>query len=251
MKASVRNLKNTLLPCTGLLGMPKSFQDINWITLFIAATTLLMIVNTKVFSSDLSEKESWSTHPEFGDYCSGVIAVLPMDNFSLEPDVERFLYTEVYRSLKAKGYMTISAQKVDRVMNSLGIQTPGQISGIATSRLGQLLNCDAILSGRIEQSASIHQGVYDAVVVSCSLNLRDCKTGTTLWQTQQWRAAHRQWQVDPINIFINFLGHKNASRKERVAWLVHEMLKTLPIGPVKLETGDLLQQAMEVRINVK
>ena len=177
-----------------------------------------------------------------------VIAVLPMDNFSLEPDVEKHLYKEVYDRLIEKGYMKISAKRIQNVMKGLGIQTPGQIAGISLARLGRELNCDAVLMGKLDQSASIHNGPYDAVVVSCSLKLLNCATGEVLWQTEQWRTAHRQWAIDPINLFINFLSHENASRKERIAYLVYEMLKTLPKGTLKVETGDLLRRAKEIRI---
>ena len=102
--------------------------------------------------------------------------------------------------------------------------------------------------GKLDQSASIHNGPYDAVVVSCSLKLLHCATGEVLWQTEQWRTAHRQWAIDPINLFINFLSHENASREERIAYLVYEMLKTLPKGALKVETGDLLRRAKEIRI---
>jgi hypothetical protein len=131
------------------------------------------------------------------------------------------LYEEVYERLRGKGYMRIAAERVDRVMKELGIQTPGQLAGISLTRLGKELKCDAVLMGRIEQSGSIHTGAYDAVVVSCSLRLVHCLTGRTLWQTEQWRTAHRQWQIDPINLFINVAAHEKASREKRVAWLVH------------------------------
>lgn len=220
----------------------------------IAVFCLLLILSLSVAlpeaasSSALSEKEAWSVHPDFKKLAPGTIAVLPMDNFSLEPNVEKALYKEVYDRLQAKGYMKVSVNKVRRVMNRLGIQTPGQIAGISPSRLGRELNCDAVLMGKVEQSASIHSGPYDAVVVSCSLKLLHCSSGTVLWQTEQWRTAHRQWAIDPINLFINFLSHENASREERVAFLAHEMLKTLPQGAIEVKTGDLLQQATEISI---
>lgn len=195
---------------------------------------------------DLSKKEAWSVHRNFNHFTPRVIAVLPMDNFSLEPDIEKALYKEVYERLVAKGYMKISVEKVQAVMKSLGIQTAGQLVGISPARLGKELNCDAVLMGQIEQSAAIHSGVYDAVVVSCSLRLMHCPSGEILWQTEQWRTAHRQWHIDPINFFINIIEHEGASREERVAWLVHEMLKTLPIGPADVEIGDLLNQAQEI-----
>jgi hypothetical protein len=214
----------------------------------VALFSLTILISSLAHSGDLSERESWSVSPEFKASRPRVIAVLPMDNFSLEPHVEKFLYEQVYDRLTAKGYIKISVEKVQSVMSELGIQTPGQLAGISLKRLGKKLNCDAVLLGQIEQSAAIHSGVYDAVVVSCSLQLMHCSNGNLLWKTEQWRAAHRQWQLDPVNLFINFAGHEKASREKRVAWLVHEMLKTLPQGPVSVEIGDLLDRAQEISV---
>lgn len=198
-------------------------------------------------ADDRANRELWQVCPDYEIVKPKVIAVVPMDNFSLEPHVEKILYERVYDRLKAKGYVRISVEKVGTVMKELGIQTPGQLAGISLTRLGKQLKCDAVLMGQIEQSGAIHTGVYDAVVVSCSLRLMHCLSGKVLWQTEQWRTAHRQWQIDPINLFINIAAHEKASREKRVAWLVHEMLKTLPQGPINVEIGDLLNQAQEIR----
>ena len=237
------------LPCTSgdHLRLSASRADVAVFGFFLLLL-LSVTLPEAALSSALSEKEAWSVHPDFKILTPGTIAVLPMDNFSLEPNVEKALYKEVYDRLQAKGYMKVSVNKVQSVMNRLGIQTPGQIAGISPSRLGRELNCDAVLMGKVEQSASIHNGPYDAVVVSCSLKLLHCPSGTVLWQTEQWRTAHRQWAIDPINLFINFLSHENASREERVAFLAHEMLKTLPQGTIEVKTGDLLQRATEIPV---
>lgn len=193
------------------------------------------------------DQEFWETHPDFKKYRPNVIAVLPMDNFSLEPGLEESLYDNVYTRLKAKGYRRVSVEKVRKVMKQLGVQTPGQLKGFSMKRLSEILNTDAVLLGQIDQSGHLQKAGYDAIVVSCSLRLIDCKTGTVLWYGEQWRTAHRQWAIDPINIFLNMAAHSNASRTDRIAWLVQEMLKTLPAGKVEVEIGNLLEQAMEIK----
>lgn len=197
-----------------------------------------------------SQKEFYFIHPNYERLRPQVIAVLPMDNFSLEPSVEKALEKAVYERLIAKGYMRTSPEIVRTAMKELGIQTPGQLAGISWRKLKEKIGCDAVLMGQIEQSATIHAGLYDAVVASCSLRLVDAASGEILWRTEQWRSAHRQWQLDPINAFLNIVGHQSDSREDRIAWLVQEMLKTLPEGTIRVELGDLLNQAREVKAEV-
>jgi hypothetical protein len=193
------------------------------------------------------ESESWTVHPGFERMRPTTIAVLPMDNLSLEPGVEEALYQAVYARLAAKGYSKISADHVGGVMKRLGVTIPGLLSGFSPQRLGTELQADALLFGQIEQSARINVVAYDAIVVSCSLRLVHAQTGTILWQAEQWRAAKRQWQLDPVNALLNAMLHSTASREDRVTYLVQEMLKTLPAGPIEVEAGDLLRRATVVK----
>jgi len=192
------------------------------------------------------DQEFWEINPDYERYAPDVIAVLPMDNFSLEPELEGALYNEVYQRLQSKGYRRVSVEAVRRVMDDLGVQTPGQLQGVSLERLCNELNTEAVLLGQVDQAASIHQATYDAVVVSCSLRLNHCQTGETLWRSEQWRTAHRQWQIDPFNAIINVMAHSSASREDRIAWLVQEMMKTLPEGNITIEKDNLLRQAIEI-----
>lgn len=208
---------------------------------------ILMILRTDALSQSPDDNESIWFHPEFNQYIPEVIAVLPMDNLSLDPDIEKVFYSEISSRMKAKGFRIISDDKVNAVMKELGVRTPGQLSAFSPEKIGEKLSCNAILMGQIDQSATIHAGFYDAVVVSCSLSLKDCKTGKILWSIEQQRTAHRQWQLDPVNLFINFVSHENSSREKRAVWLAHEMLKNMPNGKIKVETDDLLNQSKEIK----
>jgi outer membrane protein OmpA-like peptidoglycan-associated protein len=200
-------------------------------------------------SKDL-DKENWEINPQFDLLRPKVIAVAPMINMSLEEGVGESLQTEVYQRLQALGYRKVAAEQVARIMQLLGIQVPEQLSGISYKRIGKELNCDGLMQGQVNQSGTQHQGVYDAVVVSVSLQLVHCETGTVLWRCEQWRSAHRQWQIDPFNFVINLLAHEKADRNERIAWLVQEMLRTLPRGEVEVIFGDdLLSRAIEIDIS--
>jgi hypothetical protein len=193
--------------------------------------------------AEKADNESWALHPDFSRLRPSTIAVLPMDNLSLEPGVEEALHGAVYARLLAKGYAKTSVEHVGEVMKRLGVTIPGLLAGFSTARLGAELQADALMFGQIEQSARVHQVAYDAIVVSCSLRLVHAATGTVLWHAEQWRAAKRQWQLDPVNALLNAMLHSSASREDRVNYLVQEMLKTLPAGPIDIEAGELLQKA--------
>ncbi|HET7732130.1 MAG TPA: GNA1162 family protein [Usitatibacter sp.] len=206
----------------------------------VACLALVLALGAQAQTAD---KESWQLHPEFDKLRPASVAVLPMDNLSLEPGVEEALYQAVYARLAAKGYAKTSVEHVSGVMKRLGVTIPGLIAGFSPARLGHELQADALLFGQIEQSARINTLAYDAVVVSCSLRLVHARTGVILWHAEQWRTARRQWQLDPVNALLNALLHSTASREERVHFLADEMLKTLPAGPIEIEAGDLLQKA--------
>jgi hypothetical protein len=189
--------------------------------------------------------EDWSVSPDFQQLRPRVVAVAPMVNMTFDEESSRILHDRVYERLQAKGYQRIDAGIVTRLMHRWGIQDPKMLDGISYKRLGQELGADAVIQGEVNQSGTQHQGVYDAVVVSCSLRMTHCSTGRLLWECDQFRQAHRQWQADPFNFLINLAVHAG-SRRDRIAWVVQEMLRTLPQGPVKVVPGTLLEQAIAV-----
>jgi len=211
----------------------------------LAAVALLMVPAFAAAAD--AESEDWQVHKEFERLRPMTVAVMPMDNLSLEPGVEKALYDAVYERLAAKGYAKISVEHVSGVMQKLGVTIPGLLQGISVKRLGEELHADGLLFGQIEQSARINQVAYDAIVVSCSLKLVSAGSGDTLWYAQQWRTAKRQWQIDPVNALINSVMHSSASREARVNYLVQEMLKTLPDGPIERGADNLLDKAVIVK----
>jgi len=216
-------------------------------SLALIGAGFLVTVARPVRAQATNDDEAWELSNDFEKLKPMTIAVLPMDNLSLEPGVEEALEKAVYERLASKGYAKISADHVAAKMKQLGISIPALLQGISPKRLGEELQAEALLMGQIEQSARINKLAYDAVVVSCSLRLVHAETGKVLWHAEQWRSAHRQWQIDPVNAFINGVLHTNASREDRVAYLVQEMLKTLPQGPVASSGDDLLQRAVIVK----
>ena len=127
--------------------------------------SLICIASFSNANDSLQNKEAWYVDTEFASYNVQPVAVLPMDNFSFEPEVNEMLHQEVYKNLAIKGYSKISADLVKSGMKELGITTPGMLQGISMKNLAKKLHCSSIIRGSIDQSAAIHMGFYDAVVV--------------------------------------------------------------------------------------
>jgi len=192
-------------------------------------------------------KEAYFVDTDFARLRPDVVAVVPMVNMTGDQETAAELQSQVYTRLTAAGYRKIDAAVVQRVMQKLGIQTPEMLSGVSYKRLGKELNCDAVIQGQVNQSGTEQKVVLSSVVVSASLQMVHCPTGKTLWKCEQFRVAHRQFQLDPFNLLMNLVSHEQASRPERVAYLAQEMFRTLPPGPVQVNVGDdLLARATQV-----
>jgi hypothetical protein len=218
----------------------------------ILALTLLswlfIAADVRLFAEEIPEnREEWSVDPQFDAFNVVTIAVMPMDNFSLEPLLEESLQRVVQQNLEKRGYRRVPPETVSNVMKELGIKTPGQLAGIKPERLKKLLQADALLYGQVDQSAAIHAGAYDALVVSCSLRLVHAQSGKTIWRADQWRTAKRQWQLDPLNMLLNMAVHEKGSRTDRIAALAAQMMKTLPESIVMVDNDNLLDQANEIK----
>ncbi len=225
-----------------------------WTWFFLLLSTILLVAWCSPLWAKGGRmiKEQWRVHPHFAHYRPTTVAIMPMDNLTYQEAVAEQLYQAVYNALPAKGYLRISVREVMTKMKRLGVKVPGQLAGISPARLGRELHCDALLMGRVDQCEKIHDLVYDAIVVSLSLKLVDCRTGRILWETEQWRTAHRQWAGDPVNMLINLAVHQAASYEKRIRYLVSEMLRTLPSGPVVVKQGmPLLEQAVTVESEAK
>jgi hypothetical protein len=103
---------------------------VNRIFIFLWCVAFLFLCGTEsALAGEKQDEEYWEVHPDYAKYTPDVIAVLPMDNLTLEPELETFLYDSVYEQLQTKGYRRISVDKVRKVMDDLGVQTSGQLRG--------------------------------------------------------------------------------------------------------------------------
>lgn len=190
---------------------------------------------------------------EFQDNVKNVsqytVAILPMENFTVEGDVAYHFRTRLTKRLEAKGYTVVDTNLVDQALYKQGVSNAGQLRLLPFETLKSIISADSFLSGVVEQAAIQHAGIYNGYVFTCSLKLQD-HTGRVLWSRLQNRVAKRRFALDPINAFLDIaLTAGGGDMKQAVFALADIMLSTFPNGPViVLSTDDaLLERAIEVK----
>ncbi|MDK9706090.1 MAG: hypothetical protein OEL83_03480 [Desulforhopalus sp.] len=177
------------------------------------------------------------------------VAVLPMENLTVEGDIAFHFRTRLQERLRAKGFSLIDSGLIDESLYKLGVAHAGQLKLLPFAELQKLTSADGFLSGVVEQGAVQHGGVYNSYVFTCSLKLQD-RQGNVLWSSLQNRVAKRRFAIDPINMFLDIaLTEGGGNMQEAVYALADKMLAQLPDGPVRVVSGQdsLLDKAFETK----
>ena len=177
------------------------------------------------------------------------VAVLPMENLTVEGDIAFHFRNRLTERLKAKGYTVVDNKIVDDKLYQLGVSHAGQLRLLSFQQLQEMTAADAFLSGVVEQGAVQHAGVYNSYVFSCSLKLQD-RDSKVIWSSLQNRVAKRRFAIDPINIFLDIaLTEGGGDMQEAVYALADQMLANLPDGLVHSvkQEDSLLDMAVETK----
>jgi hypothetical protein len=179
---------------------------------------------------------------------SYTIAILPMENLSVDSDVAYHFRQRITERLRAKGYTVVNNESINKQLYALGVAHAGQLGLLPFEELRKITSADGFLSGVVEQSATQHAGIYNGYVYMCSVKLQN-RDGKVVWASLQNRVAKRRFAIDPINALLDIAlteGGGGDSR-EAVYALADQMLASLPKGPVQVVLGDpLLDMAIEI-----
>lgn len=214
---------------------------------FIVLSSKIVFAEDVINTSDPGFLKLLSSRSEYK------IAVLPMENLTVEGDIAFHFRTRLTERLTAKGYSVVDNKLVDEKLYQLGVSHAGQLRLLPFAELQALTSADGFLSGVVEQGAVQHAGVYNSYVFTCSLKLQD-REGRVLWSSLQNRVAKRRFAIDPINMFLDIaLTESGGDMQQAVYALADTMLATMPDGPVEIVTGgdSLLDMAIPTRAREK
>ncbi len=175
------------------------------------------------------------------------IAVLPMQNMTMYPNIAYYFRQHLNDLLVAKGYSIISTDVLDQALKNVGVQTANHIRLLNFEKLADLTSADAIISGIIEtanvQNALLYSGY--AFTASLKLQLRD---GTVIWYNLSQRVAKRHIAIDPFNIVANILENQEEDKQiKAIKAVAQKSMESFPDGPNEVVIDDLLGQAIELK----
>lgn len=207
---------------------------------------LVLTAQRGIASGDIHFIETLKNSPSF------TVAVLPMENMSVNGEAAYHFRMRLCEQLRAKGYNVVENHFIDEKLYNSGVQHAGQLGLLSFDKIKQIIPADGYLSGIVEQAATQHGGVINSYVYTCSLKLQDYE-GQLLWSSLQERIAKRRFAIDPINMLVDVaLTEGAADADEAVAALADRMLEKLPQGPtVVLQEASLLDMAVEIEAKTK
>jgi len=118
------------------------------------------------------------------------MAVLPFINKSAEEKIDELVRISFYSHFSARPYIDIELHQIDKkITNHKGIDAD-MPSKADLKKWGQMLGCDAIIIGEVNQFKRIYLGVYSQIKLAAYISIWDTKTGQKIYDDQHVVRSH-------------------------------------------------------------
>lgn len=122
--------------------------------------------------------------PGYAEKGIRLIAVMPVKWKAAEPKLAQLMREKVLDTLYFKGYPKIPLDVIDGKLAKVYDKVVNSSADIPPQAVRSLLNVDAVLYVTLIECRTITTYLYAATIVSANFELRDGKTGETLWKAQ-------------------------------------------------------------------
>jgi len=151
-----------------------------------------------------------------------LIAVMPIDNRSADPLAASVLREMVLQEVNRRGYPKIPIAYVDEKL----VKNLKEASRMAPQIAGSLLGVDAVLYSSLVSWKTSFVYLYARTSVSAHFELRNAKTGETLWKGAH-EAVRRNYDITRERLQMETLQAYEAAMHE----IVDRAFRTFPEGP--------------------
>ena len=135
------------------------------------------------------------------------IAILPMQNMSMYPNIAYYFREHLKELIAFKGYLVVSTKLIDKSLKELGVQKADHLRLLNFNKLSKITSADAILSGIVETATIQDAAIYSGFSFTASLKLQ-LRNGEVLWYNLSNRVAKRRLAFDPLTIALDFISNR-------------------------------------------
>ena len=154
------------------------------------------------------------------------IAVLPVENKSLNGKTSQLFRSRLLDELYFKGYSKLSLDMIDKKLETLyKSDDKKSVSAIAPQALKELLGADAGMYCTLTQDNK-SKIFYTPIKISVRCELRNTETGEIVWNAQ---SESTERNFDFTNKGLEKKSHE--SLENVIDEVVNKIMKTLPDGP--------------------
>ncbi|MGV8058687.1 MAG: GNA1162 family protein [Smithellaceae bacterium] len=156
-----------------------------------------------------------------------VIAVLPVDNKTLDVKAPQLLRSKVLDELYFKGYSKLPLEVIDRKLEPLYLNEKKSGTGVVSpSVIKELVGADAAMYCTLTEGKRAGSLFYVPVTVAARCELRSTLTGEVLWNAQ-YKSTSRNFDLPGKSLEMKSYEAFETVLEE----VVNKVLETLPDGP--------------------
>jgi hypothetical protein len=164
--------------------------------------------------------------PGYAERGIRLIAVMPVKAQAADPELTRLMRERVVETLYFKGYPKIPVDVIDDALTKVHDNPSDSGADISPQAVRSILNVDAVFYVTLNECRTATTYLYAATMISAVFELRDGKTGATIW-TAQPRNVERNFDVTKQRLEQTVYQVLEPAIQD----MVEKALQALPDGP--------------------
>jgi len=190
---------------------------------------LYTIVIGSLIVSGCSNNSPYGLKPNYDQNSAKIIALLPVENKTLDDKTSQLFRSRLFEELYFKGYSKLPLDVIDKKLEYLYLEKKSKKSAaiiIDPQLLKDLVGADAGMYCTLNEENESKKIFYSSRTIAVRCELRSTQTGEVLWNAEG-KSTSRNFD----------LTHKGLERKSKETYetvieeVVNKVIKTLPDGP--------------------
>ena len=188
---------------------------------------LYLLIFMSLIISGCSAKTPYTLKPNYDQNPAKIIAVLPIENKTLDGKTSQLLRSKLFEELYFKGYPKLPLDMIDKKLASLYANgSKENPATIAPQALKDLVGADAGLYCTLMEGNKSEKLFYEPITIAIQCELRSAQTGEVLWNAQDESTSRN------FDFTHDGLEKKSHEVLETVIdEVINKVMKTLPDGP--------------------